>query len=130
MNNNQATPFDEQPEEARSIIAMPSQEPVKYSEYVKRAGLAGTPISAEDLVNTEFDILRAKEYPSTFSTQDHVWYCVVRPVGKDELLSVSLGGQAVVEVLDAYSHSDESAPLRVTLRFKTGGKYSGYYYFE
>lgn len=130
MSENLNTPFDPEELNNREIIASPKAPVVVYGDYVRRAGLAGTPTTAEALVNQTFDILRAKPFDSAFEAQDHAWYCVVRPVDSDELFSVTLGGQAVVEVLDVFSQSNENGALRVTLRYKTGGKYSGYYYFE
>lgn len=130
MSTNVPTPFDPEETNTREIIASPKAPVVNYGEYVRRAGLAGEPTTAENLVNTTFDILRAKPFDSSFEAQDHAWYCVVRPVDSDKLYSVTLGGQAVVEVLDIFSQSNENGALRVTLRYKQGGKYNGYYFFE
>lgn len=114
----------------REIVAIPDQTPLVWSEFAKSIGLRGTPISAKDLVGTTFDILRAKQFESSFKDQGHAWYCVVRPAETDELFSVVLGGGAVVEILDAFAKSGMIQPLRVTLGWKDGGKFGGYYTLE
>lgn len=112
------------------IIATPDAAPVVWSDFARSIGLRGTPIAAQELVGKTFDILRAKKFDSTFSGQDHAWYCVVRLKDETELLSVTLGGSAVVEILDAFANSGIDAPLRVTLAWNAGGKFNGYYSLE
>lgn len=128
MNNQviEANPFSD----PKEIVANPKEEPIVWRDFARQLGLAGTPISAKELVGTEIDILRAKQFESSFPGQDHAWYCVVRPVGSEELFSVVLGGGAVVEILDAFAQTGMSRAIRVTLGWKDGGKFSGYYTLE
>lgn len=131
MNKNTANPFDKVIEvDNQAIIAVPTDEPFEWRKFAEERLLTGTPITAEELVNKTFDIMRAKRFDSSFEGQDHAWYCVVRPVGQDEVFAVTLGGQAVVEILDAYASTGNTRPLRVKLGFVAGGKYNGYYIFE
>jgi len=130
MNNNSKNPFDQIEIDPRAIIASPDETPVVWSDFARQALLTGTPITAEELVNKEFDILRAKVFDSSFEGQDHAWYCIVRIVGETEVYAVTLGGGAVVEILDAFAATGNNRPLRVKLGFHTGGKYAGYYTFE
>lgn len=130
MSTNQVTPFDLNENEPRQIIANPEKEPVRWIDVMREMGLAGTPIAAKDLIDTTFVILRAKQFESSYKDGEHAWFCVVKPANSIELYSVALGGGAVVEVLDAVSRSTDDRPIEVTLKFREGGKFSGYYYFE
>ncbi len=117
-------------ESERVIIANPEQKPIVWREIMKGLGLAGTPIGAKDLVGSTFTIYRAKQFKSTYSGQEHAWFCIVKVGDDPDPYSTVLGGAAVVEVLDAISKSGLDNPITVTLRFKEGGRYQGYYYFE
>lgn len=130
MTDKLVNPFDIIANDHNVITAQASEQPLDWSQFAKQAGLRGTPITAEDLVNKSFDILRAKRFESSFEGQDHAWFCIVRPIDQDEKFEVTLGGQAVVEILDAYAASGLQNPLRVHLVYKTGGKFKGYYNFE
>jgi hypothetical protein len=130
VNTKIENPFDIVTPNGKAITTQVDLEPLDWSQFAKQAGLRGTPITAEELVNKTFDILRAKKQDSSFEGQDHFWFCIVRPVGQDELFEVVLGGGAVIEILDAYAESGIQNPMRVTLDFKTGGKFKGYYTFK
>lgn len=130
MSNKELSPFDQIETDHSEIVAAPNAEPLKWSDFAKKNLLAGDPITAQELVNREFDILRAKRFDSSFEGQDHAWYCVVRPTDTGEVFSVTLGGQAVVEVLDAFANAGITNPLRVKLGYHDGGKFNGYYTFE
>lgn len=130
MNTKIENPFDVIANEGKAIQTDDQLQPLDWSQFAKQAGLRGTPITAEELVNRTFDITRAKRQESSFEGQDHFWFCIVRPVDQDELFEVVLGGGALLEVLDAYAESGIKNPLRVTLDFKTGGKFKGYYTFK
>jgi len=128
--NNQVIEYDPFAGNPKEIVATPDATPVVWSEWAKKIGLRGTPIGAKELVGTTFDILRAKQFESSFKENMHAWYCVVKPENTDELFSVVLGGGAVVEILDAFAQSGMSQPLRVELAWSEGGKFNGYYYFK
>jgi hypothetical protein len=130
MNTKLSNPFDEVVINPDRIQTQQDQEPLDWSQFAKDAGLRGTPTTAEDMVNKTFDILHAKKFDSAYDGQDHAWFCIVRPVGQDENFEVTLGGQAVMEILDAYAAMGGTRPLRVKMTYKTGGKFKGYYQFE
>jgi len=130
MKEKLENPFDIITNDGKAIATQADLQPLDWSQFAKQAGLRGTPITAEELVNKTFDIMRAKRFESSFEGQDHAWFCIVKPEGQDEMFEVTLGGQAVVEILDAYAASGLSNPLRVHLTYKAGGKYKGYYNFE
>jgi len=112
------------------IVAIPTDEPMQWGEFARSHFLSGTPSTAEELAGKVFDILRAERFDSSFEGQNHAWFCVVRVVGETEVYSVTLGGQVVVPILDAYAGMGSTRPLRVKLTHKSGGKYGGYYTFE
>ncbi len=114
----------------REIIADPGQAPVVLGDVLKQMGMRGIPISAKELVDQTFVILRAKQFESSFATQDHAWFCLVKLEGSDDLYQTVIGGGAGVEILDAYAQSENSAPLQITLRWNEGGRFGGYYSFE
>lgn len=124
------TKLIEETTERREIIVNPDKEPLNYLDIVRNLGIAGTPVPAKNLIDSTFDIIRAKEFDSSFKDGEHAYYCVVKPVDASELYSVVLGGGAVVEVLDMIANSNIDNAIRVTLRFKEGGKFNGYYFFE
>jgi hypothetical protein len=130
MNKQLVNPFDEISIDKDALSIRADQEPLDWSQFAQQAFLTGEPTTAEELVGKTFDIMHAKKFDSSFDGQDHAWYCVVRPVGQDQAFAVTLGGQAVIEVLDAYAASGGTRPLRVKLGFKSGGKFKGYYQFE
>jgi len=130
MKDKIESPFEDIGINDKAIITQSDAQPLDWAQFAKQAGLRGTPVTAEELVNKTFDILRAKQFESSFEGQDHAWFCIVRPVEQDETFEVTLGGQAVVEVLDAYAKSGYNNPLRVKLSHKSGGKFKGYYTFE
>lgn len=130
MSTNAVTPFDEYAPSGKEIVATPNAAPIVWSEFARQLGIRGTPVSAKELVGVTFDILRAKQFDSAYQAQDHAWYCVIRKLDDSELYSVVLGGGAIVEILDAFALSGMDAPLRVTLGWKDGGKFSGYYTLE
>lgn len=114
-----------------SFIANPDEVPLSFIEILEQMGLAGEPVPAETLVDKTFTILRAKQFESKYDQPERPYFCVVKPVDSSSPISVVLGGGACVEVITAYALSGNTAPLKVTLRFKeNAGVHDGYYYFE
>lgn len=130
MKEEIVNPFDTASNGNNALVADHTLEPLDWAQFAKSVGLRGTPIKAEELVGKVFDILRAKQQESSYEGQEHFWFCIVRPVGQDELFETVLGGGAVMEILDAYAKSGLMNPLRVTLDFIKGGKFKGYYQFK
>ena len=124
-------PLAVQSNKPTSLIADPSAEPISYIEVLREMGMGGEQVPAKNLVDSTFDIYRARRFDSSFNDQEHAYFCTVKPLESAEPYTVVLGGGACVEVLDAYIAADLGKPLRVTLRYAEGqGKYSGYYFFE
>lgn len=115
---------------ALELIATPDTEPIRWVDVRQQLGLAGETVPAKNLIDSTFDILRAKTYESSYKDNEPVWFCVIKPLDSAEIYTTSIGGGACVEVLNAYANSGKTNPLRVTLRWKEGGKHDGYYFFE
>lgn len=129
-----------------------SLAPVDWRTTRERFDPQGERVAAQDLVDHTFTIVDFRPVESTLSTKtDHFYYCkCVSPDGV--LFNTILGGQGVVEVLDSFDSLRAAyveaegladvdrmaelkafgamAPITVTLRYKRGGKYSGYYYLD
>ena len=115
----------------KSMICDPTKEPISYIDVLREMGMAGVQVQAKQLVDKTFVILRAKQFDSSFQDDAHAYFCTIKPLDEAEPYTVVLGGQAVVEVLDAFVAYGSDQPLKVTLRYAEGqGKFSGYYFFE
>jgi len=106
------------------------KEPVELSTILAAMGLSGARIPAEELKDARFTILGAKAFQSSFQQDAHAYFCVCALEDTGEVITTVLGGQACVEILDALAAQHFDQPLKVTLRYKVGGAYSGYYFFE
>lgn len=127
-------------------------KPVPWKEMRERFAPIGEERKAKDLVDTTFTIRSFKPVESSLSTvSDHFYFCICT----DEdgaLFHTTLGGQAVVDVLDDFDRlrtayldalqlgDDERrqellalgamSPITVTLRKVSGGRFGGYYTFD
>jgi hypothetical protein len=104
--------------------------PMEYADLANTLGISGPRVPAENLVDTHFIILGAKAYSSSFQEDKHVYFCVCKDTSTGEIFTTSLGGQAVVDILDACVSANFNRPLAVTLRHVDGGKFHGYYTLE
>ena len=105
-------------------------EPVEYAVIATDMGISGPRVPAVSLVGTKFTILGAKAYSSSFDEAKHVYFCVCRDAKTREIFTTSLGGQAVVDILDALVAAGFDRPLTVTLTEAVGGRYGHYYVLE
>lgn len=105
-------------------------EPMDLVKVNEQVQIMLNRVPAENLVDQRFVIMEAHAYQSSFQVQDHVYYCKCYNEQTGEWFGTSLGGQAVVDVLDALVKSGWNQPLRVTLRKVNSGQYGGYYILE
>lgn len=113
-----------------AIVANQEKAPVVLAEYLQKMGLTGPRVAAQELIDHEFTILRAKPFASAFKEGAHAWFVVCRDALTDEVFTTVLGGAAIVEILDALANAGFDAPLTVTLKWVPGGKFNGYYTIE
>jgi hypothetical protein len=87
-------------------------------------------VKAEELIDTTFVIRKAKAWESTLKHGGVVYFCTCASFPDGELFNTNLGGDAVVEILSKAFAAGVVAPLKVTLRKVSGGKFGRYYVLE
>ena len=113
-----------------TIASDTSLQSVRLKDIRDEVAPQGEQIPAENLVDRPFQILRGKAFGSRFSTDAHAYFVVGVLTDTGELFNTVLGGQAVVEVLDAWSAMARGERLEVVLHKIEGGKYGKYYVLE
>ena len=116
--------------EPRELVTVADNTPVRISDLLKSMGLMYEQVPARSLVDHEITILRGKPFASAFKAGETAWYCTVLVDGDPEPKNVVLGGGAVTEMIEALANAGIEAPVVGILRWKEGGKYSGYYVLE
>lgn len=104
--------------------------PVKLADILTAMGISGPKVAAKDLIDQTFTILHAKPFESSFKAESEAYFCVVKLDDDDAVITTVLGGAAVVDILKALGSAGFDSPLTVTLRWNSGGKFSGYYTLE
>lgn len=105
-------------------------EPVELKSVRADLGLDLPIVKAEDLVDSTFIIRKAKVWESTLKHGGVVYFCTCASFPDGELFNTNLGGDAVVEILSKAFAAGVVAPLKVTLRKISGGKFGRYYILE
>lgn len=118
------------PRPAMAYVADKAQPAVSLAKILQEMGISGPRVPAEQLVDDTFVILRAKPFQSSFNEEAHAWFCVCQAKGGEEVFTTVLGGQAVVDILDALVSTGITNPLEVTLRQVAGGRFGRYYVLE
>lgn len=118
------------PRQATAYVADQAREAVSLAAVLQEMGLSGARVPAEQLVDTTFTILRAKPFASSFAADSHAWFCVCRAKDGGDVFTTVLGGQAVVDILDALVATGMTNPIEVTLRQVSGGRFGRYYVLE
>ena len=111
------------------FITDPQAEPVTYDDVLAAMGMSGERIAAADLVGTTFTIIRAKPYVSSFDHSRRAYFCSIRLDGETEERTTTLGGKAIVDVIDEVIGLGVVSPLRVTLARMDGEKETDRYYY-
>jgi hypothetical protein len=148
------------PDDAQSIIAtranpyalQTSLAPVDLATIRERIDPQGKKIQARDLVDKPFTIVAIHPFQGTLPGSRETIYHVRGVDEAGELFHTTLGGSVVCEWLDTLSDltaawaeakamaddvrvaeleaAGAGRPVKVTLRWHTGGTKSGYYEFE
>lgn len=116
--------------EENPIVAIQASEtmmPIRLGDVLKEMGLTAPMVPARELIGEEFVILRGRRFTSRFSENKHAWFIIFKYPDDDEIYSTILGGDAVVELLDAWASTNRYEPLLVYLEWVNGGRYGGYY---
>lgn len=126
MSKNNPVPT-EQSNTNLQLIAAPDETPVVLQDVLRELGIAGPRIPADQLKGKTFTIVRAKPFMSSFAEDKQAYFCVIVLEGDSTPYTTVLGGQAVVDVIQAYILSGGNKPLTVTLDFIEQGRWAGYY---
>lgn len=118
------------PHPSMQYVADKAQPALSLTKVLQEMGLSGPRVPAEQLVDTTFTILRGKPFQSSFQEDAHAWFCVCKAKDGGEVFTTVLGGQAVVDILDALVATGLTNPLEVTLRQVSGGRFGRYYVLE
>lgn len=125
---------------------------VNWKDIRDRYVPQGMPVSAKDMVDRPFKILRMRPYPSQFPGSRDTVYWIVALTDDGELTNFTVGGVAACDQLDAIHKLNEDfrdavkrgniplatqmaelgagKPLRVVLKWNEGGQNEGYYTLE
>ncbi len=87
-------------------------------------------MKAEELVDTTFIVFAAKRCLSGKYKDSVYYFCNCTDKEKSETFTTTLGGGAVVEMLDKYIAAEINKPFEITLRFIKEGSHDGYYVIE
>lgn len=113
----------------QEFIADPKKKAVELNAALEELGLVAPHQPAEELVGTTFQIRSCKAVDSEEQEGRHYYFCECVDPESGERFTTSLGGQVVVEKIDAYIASGKVEPLEITLGFAKGrGVGEGYYY--
>ena len=112
---------------AKGLVSKPGLSVVVLQDVLSELGLGGPRKTAEELIGQTFIIRSAKPFASSFQEGAHAYFCVCAFPDTGESFTAVLGGQAVVDLLDAYIDTGQGNPIQVTLQFQEGGKFAGYY---
>lgn len=126
--------------------------PVDWKRLRESIDPQGEHVPARDLVDCSFVIDEFRPVESTLSADPSIFYWCRCHDQDGKVFNTTLGGRAVVEVLelfdrlraaykDAQALGDTervqqleavgaNAPVALTLRFAAQGKYNGYYYLD
>ena len=115
---------------AGQYVAAKDKPVLSLQRVLSEMGISGPRVTAEQLVDQTFTILRAKAFPSAYAEGAHAYFCICQPQGGGDVFTTVLGGQAVVDVLDALFATGLTNPLEVTLRKVEKGRFGRYYILE
>ncbi len=116
------------PSEIQPYLEAPKDaKPVVLREVLEEMELIGPHVKAEDLKGQTFSIYKAQPFKSMGKKGGNAYFCHCLDQEKAEIFTTTLGGQAVVEMLELYFKHGPGAPIQVTLNWQEGGEFGGYY---
>ena len=116
-----------EPEGELSLEAPKDAKPIKLRDALVEMDLIGPHMKAEELKGETFSIYRAKPFQSMGGEDERAYFCHCVDLKNGEIFTTTLGGRAVVELLELYFKHGPGAPIQVTLNWNEGGAFGGYY---
>jgi len=108
----------------------PDEKPQTLADLNKEYELTVLHQKAEVLVGETFTIFGMRKVPSDKPGPGYYYFCNCQDPKSKELFTTSLGGQALLDLLDKVIVKAVKQPFTVTLDFVKGGDYDGYYIFR
>ena len=90
------------------------------------AAFEGEQIKPADLMDKPFDLLAVRRLPSRKSKEGYFYAAQGRHPETKTLFTTTLGGPAVLKVVNAWLKQGAKRPLRCTLHEVEGGEYGHY----
>ena len=109
------------------LDAPKDQAPVVLRTVLEDLNLIGPHVPAAELKGQTFSIYKAEPFASMGEKGGNAYFCHCLDEAKAEIFTTTLGGQAVVELLELYFKHGPGAPIQVTLNWNEGGEYGGYW---
>ena len=109
------------------LDAAKDAKPVVLRTVLEDLNLIGPHTKAEDLKGQTFSIYKAKPFKSMDAEGGNAYFCHCVDLESGEMFTTTLGGAAVVELLELYFKHGPGAPIQVTLNWNEGGEYGGYW---
>ena len=129
MTKTEETVLDDfVPAEVEPTLDAPKDaKPVVLRTVLEDLNLVGPHTKAEDLKGQTFSIYKAQPFKSMGEKGGNAYFCHCLDEVNAEIFTTTLGGQAVVEMLELYFKHGPGAPIQVTLNWNEGGEYGGYW---
>ncbi len=84
-------------------------------------------VKLETLIDKTFDLIAFRKMESNIVDQEYYYFTLCHDFTDDEMFTVSMGCNQLMELLDRIEEQGIISPVRITLRFLKQGKYGGYY---
>ena len=119
-----------EPKEELGLESAKDEAPVILRAVLEEMDLIGPHVKAKDLVGQTFSIYRAGAFDSIGEKGGSAYFCHCVDLKNGEMFTTTLGGQAVVDLLELYFKHGPGSPIQVTLDWVESGAFGGYYTIE
>lgn len=115
---------------ANNFLSDMAAAPIDLMGVLQEMKLVGPHVKPDTLIGDVFNIYGARRIESDMQEEGHYYFCKCLDPSTGEIFTTSLGGQAIMDLLDAIFTHGPGQPVQVKLGFLKQGKYDGYYVFE
>ena len=122
--------YEAPPPDELGLEAAKDEAPVVLRTVLEDLDLIGPHVKAEDLKGETFSIYRASAFDSMGEKGGSAYFCHCVDLKNGEIFTTTLGGQAVVDLLELYFKHGPGSPIQVTLNWNESGAFGGYYTIE
>ncbi len=111
------------PDQGEADVNAPAEG---VSDLPGMAAFEGEPIKPHDLLGKPFELLAVKRLPSRKAKEGYFYVAQCRSADTRALFTTTLGGPAVLKVVNAWLRNGAKRPLKATLQEAEGGEYGHY----